>query len=256
MRLAARIDALKCIVYNQRMAHTKSDALARWLAAVPLFQHLSHTELVQLAQVGQRRAAARDEFFFQQGDSADFLFVLENGQVRMTQLTPDGEQVILRYIRPQAMFGGIAAFTFKIYPATAEALEDSRALLWNAAAVRELMRAVPQLALNAMDHAAETIIELQDRVRELQTERLEQRVARALLRLAHQAGKPLENGILIDLPLSRQDIAEMTGTNLYSVSRILSHWEKQGIIEGGRERIVLCDPHRVVIIAEDLPTAP
>ncbi|TAH48881.1 MAG: Crp/Fnr family transcriptional regulator [Chloroflexota bacterium] len=238
------------------MADSNSDALARWLTAVPLFQQLSHAELLQLAQMGKRRAAARDEFFFQQGDSAEFLYLLELGQVRMTQLTPDGEQVILRYIRPQDMFGGIAAFTFKSYPATAQALEDSRALLWDAVAVRELMRSVPQLALNVMDHAAETIIQLQDRVRELQTERLEQRVARALLRLAHQAGKPLENGILIDLPLSRQDIAEMTGTNLYSVSRILSNWEKQGIIEGGRERIVLSDPHRVVVIAEDLPSTP
>lgn len=238
------------------MADSNPDALARWLTAVPLFQHLSHAELLQLAQMGKRRAAARDEFFFQQGDSAEFLYLLELGQVRMTQLTPDGEQVILRYIRPQDMFGGIAAFTFKSYPATAQALEDSRALLWDAVAVRELMRSVPQLALNVMDHAAETIIQLQDRVRELQTERLEQRVARALLRLAHQAGKPLENGILIDLPLSRQDIAEMTGTNLYSVSRILSNWEKQGIIEGGRERIVLSDPHRVVVIAEDLPSTP
>lgn len=238
------------------MTDSRSDTLAQWLADVPLFRKLSHPELVQLAQMGQRRSVTRDEFFFQQGDPADFLYLLEVGQVRMTQLTPDGEQVILRFIRPQDMFGGIAAFTFKTYPATAHALEDSRALIWDAAAVRELMRSVPQLALNVMDHAAETIMQLQDRVRELQTERLERRVARVLLRLAHQAGKPLENGVLIDLPLSRQDIAEMTGTNLYSVSRILSAWEKQDIIESGRERIILRNPHQVVVIAEDLPPTP
>jgi CRP-like cAMP-binding protein len=238
------------------MADPNSDALAQWLTAVPLFQKLSHAEFVLLAQMGHRRSVARDEFFFQQGDSADFLYLLERGQVRMTQLTPDGEQVILRFIRPQDMFGGIAAFTFKTYPAAAHALEDSTALSWQAAALRELMLSVPQLALNVLDHAAGTIIQLQDRVRELQTERLERRVARALLRLAHQAGKPVENGVLIDLPLSRQDIAEMTGTNLYSISRILSGWEKQGIIESGRERIILREPHRVVVIAEDLPPTP
>jgi CRP-like cAMP-binding protein len=235
------------------MADPNPDALAQWLTAVPLFQQLAHAELVRLAQMGQRRSVTRNEFFFQQGDPADLLYVLERGQVRMTQLTPDGEQVILRYIRPQDMFGGIAAFTFKTYPATAHALDDSGALVWDAAQVRELMHSMPQLALNVMDHAASTILQLQDRVRELQTERLERRVAHLLLRLAHQAGKPAGTGVLIDLPLSRQDIAEMTGTNLYSVSRILSAWEKQGIIESGRERITLLDPHQVVVIAQDLP---
>jgi CRP-like cAMP-binding protein len=107
--------------------------------------------------------------------------------------------------------------------------------------------------LNALEHTADIIVQLQDRVRELQTERVERRVARALLRLANQSGKRIEAGILIDMPLSRQDLAEMTGTNLYSVSRILSGWEKQGLVETGRERVVLTMPHQLVMIAEDMP---
>ena len=238
------------------MSDMNPDPLAEWLTAVPLFHNLSRVELSEIAKTAQHRHAVRDGFFFHQGDAANSLYILERGQVRMTQLTPDGEQVILRYIRPQDMFGGIAAFTFKTYPATAQALEDSQALIWDAAAMRDLMLHVPRLALNVLDHAAETIVQLQDRVRELQTERLERRVARALLRLAHQAGKRVEAGVLIDLPLSRQDIAEMTGTNLYSVSRILSAWEKQEIVQTGRERITLRAPHQLVVIAEDLPSPP
>lgn len=231
-------------------------ALAKWLAAVPLFHNLSQPELAKIAGMAQRRHAAQEGYFFQQGDAADFIYILEEGQVRMTQLTPEGDQIILRFIGPRDMFGGIAALTIKAYPATAQALKESRALIWDAAAMRELMLLVPRLSLNVLDHSAETIVQLQDRVRELQTERLERRVARALLRLAHQAGKRVGTGVLIDLPLSRQDIAEMTGTNLYSVSRILSAWEKQEIVETGRERITLRVPHRLVIIAEDLPLSP
>jgi CRP-like cAMP-binding protein len=94
--------------------------------------------------------------------------------------------------------------------------------------------------------------ELQDRYRELATERVERRVARALLRLARQTGRKVENGVLIDFPLTREDLAEMTGTTLYTVSRILSGWEKEGLIETGRQRVLIRSPHGLVAIAEDL----
>ncbi|MGE5140292.1 MAG: Crp/Fnr family transcriptional regulator, partial [Rudaea sp.] len=92
--------------------------------------------------------------------------------------------------------------------------------------------------------------------RELSTERVERRVANALLRLAQQTGVKTPEGVLIDLALTRQDIADMTGTTLYTVSRILSHWEQRGLVETGRERIVIRSPHGLVAIAQDLPPPP
>jgi len=87
---------------------------------------------------------------------------------------------------------------------------------------------------------------------ELATERVERRVARGLLRLTRHVGRKVENGILIDMPLSHQDLADMTGTTIYTISRIFSHWEQRGLIEVGRERVVICRPHALVIIADDL----
>ena len=80
---------------------------------------------------------------------------------------------------------------------------------------------------------------------EMSNEQVEQRVAHALLRLAKQAGRKVDAGVEIDFPISRQDVAEMTGTTLHTVSRILSAWEQQGLVEGGRQRIVLRDAHRL-----------
>jgi CRP-like cAMP-binding protein len=88
------------------------------------------------------------------------------------------------------------------------------------------------------------------RVIEMSTQQVERRVAHALLRLARQAGRKVEQGVEIDFPISRQDIAEMTGTTLHTVSRTLSAWEQQGLVEGGRQRIVLRDPHRLFELAE------
>ncbi len=223
------------------------------LAQIHLFKGLEQSDLVKIAELCHERSISRDGFFFHQGEPATQIHVLHTGQVRVLQTTPDGNQVLLRFINPMDMFGGVAAFGQAEYPASAQAAQDSTAWVWDATRIRALMREIPQLALNALDHTAATIQQLQDRVRELQTERVGRRVARALLRLARQSGKRTEQGILIDHPLSRQDLAEMTGTNLYSVSRILSRWEKQGWVEAGRERVVLRIPHRLVILAEDLP---
>jgi cAMP-binding proteins - catabolite gene activator and regulatory subunit of cAMP-dependent protein kinases len=85
------------------------------------------------------------------------------------------------------------------------------------------------------------------------TERVERRVARALLRLVQEAGRRVDAGVEIDFPVSRQDIAEMTGTTLYTVSRLLSSWEERGIVRSGRQRIILTTPHALVALAEDLP---
>jgi CRP/FNR family transcriptional regulator, nitrogen oxide reductase regulator len=222
----------------------------------PLFHGVPPAHLEIVVDAAQRRHVAPDSFFFQQGDPATALHILDAGQVRMTQLTPDGNQVLLRFIRAGDMFGGVAAFGVKTYPASAQAVEESYALTWDTETMRALMLRFPQLALNALQHTAETIVQLQDRVRELQTERVAQRVARALLRLARQGGKRVEAGLLIDMPLSRQDLAEMTGTNLYSVSRILSAWEKQGLVQTRREHVIVTVPHKLVIIAEDLPSPP
>jgi CRP-like cAMP-binding protein len=93
--------------------------------------------------------------------------------------------------------------------------------------------------------------EIQDRYRELATERTEQRVARALLRLTAQLGRKVEEGVLVDMALSRQSLAEMTGTTLYTVSRLLSDWERRGLIQTGRERVVIIKPHDLVQIIEN-----
>ena len=93
-----------------------------------------------------------------------------------------------------------------------------------------------------------------NKIRELSTERVERRIARALSRLASQLGRQTEEGILLDFPLSRQDLAEMTGTTVFTVSRTLKAWERLEILQLGRERIVIAAPHELITIGEDLPS--
>jgi CRP-like cAMP-binding protein len=223
------------------------------LARAPIFQGLEPTALPPILKAGRYKQVAADTFFFHQGEPAAQFYVLLEGRARLTQVTAEGHQVIVHYVGPGDGVGIIVALSSIPYPVSAEAVEDCLALSWDAETILQLMLDCPRLALNGMKLIAQRFAELQDRYRELATERVERRVARALLRLVRQMGKRVEGGVLIDIPLSRQDLAEMTGTTLYTVSRILSRWEEQGLVDLGRERVILRKSHELVIIAEDLP---
>lgn len=228
-------------------------AFERFLSQSLLFHDLNPAELLSIIQAAHTRVVNQDEFFFHQGDAATMLYLLLAGETRLLQVTPEGNQVLLRFIAPGEIFGGVAFLGEATYPVSAQAVSDCTAASWNGETMAQLMKQFPTIAFNAMQHMADRIKELQDRVRELSTERVERRIANALLRLVQQTGQKTPEGVLINLPLSRQDLAEMTGTTLYTVSRTLRRWEQEGIVDSGRERVVIRIPHRLVIIAHDLP---
>jgi len=209
--------------------------------------------LVRIVGLAHAKPLETAELFFSEGDPADAFFVLMYGRVKLTQLTPEGHQIVLRLIGPGDAFGGVGAFGEPTYPVSAEAVEASIALAWTSATMRHLLETETTIALNALRFVSGRLHDLQRRYRQLMTERVERRVARVLLRLVHDAGRRVDAGIEITFPVSRQDIAEMTGTTLYTVSRLLSAWEERGIVQSGRQHIVLVKPHALVAIAEDLP---
>ncbi len=222
------------------------------LASLPLFRGLDQPALEVISQAASPRTVETGGFFFFQGDPAEWIFALTAGLVRLTQSNPDGQQMLMRMIKPYTLFGGVALSQGEVYPVAAQADEPSTALSWRKLDLMAFLTRYPQMALNAIQMMAGHVQEFQDRYRQLATERVERRLARALLRLASQTGRKVEEGVLIDLPLSRQDLAEMIGTTLYTVSRTLSQWEAQGLVITGRERVVIRYPHGLVSIAEDL----
>ena len=223
-----------------------------FLQTISLFDNLPETALQELAALSQPRALESGGFFFMQGEPARHMYVLTQGRVKLTQVSVDGQQVGMRMVIPPQMFAGITILNPKKgYPVSAEVMEDAVALFWTGDDLRMLADRYPALSFAVMDVMRGYIEEMQSRFRELATERVERRVARALLRLTTQTGSKLDTGG-IEILLSRQDLAEMSGTTLFSASRILSAWERLGLIETGRGRVVILRPHGIVQIAEDL----
>ncbi|MCQ3935619.1 MAG: Crp/Fnr family transcriptional regulator [Chloroflexi bacterium] len=238
------------------------DISSKDLKQVEVFQHAPEDDLDLILKNSILRSIEEGGFLFLQGDEAVYLYVLTSGQVKLTQSNPSGQQVNLRTIYPWQMFGALGAVRSNgaAYPATAQALEDSTALAIQSAFLRSMMQTRPYLSFGLMNLMTSYIQEMQARYRELATEKVEQRVANALIRLAGQTGirrrpEPGEGPRKeagSELTFSRQEVAEMTGTTLYTVSRLFSDWERKGILETGREKITVLKPHDLVRIAEGL----
>lgn len=223
------------------------------LRQVLVFQNATDEDLNLIFKNGITRSIEDKNFFFFQGDHAEYLYILTNGQVKLIQANPSGQQVNLRTIYPWQMFGALGAVRKgATYPVTAQALEDSAALAIESGFLHKMLETRPQIAFDLMNLMTSYIQEIQTRYRELATERVEQRVANALIRLAGQTGTKSNKEAGVELFFSRQDVAEMTGTTLYTISRLLSEWGRKGIIETGRERIRILKPHELVLIADGL----
>ena len=221
------------------------------IARLPAFAGLEGGELdIVLARARSSRFPKDSEIFSQGEDAASF-FLLLAGHIRVVRTSPAGHQVIARYINEGELFGIAVAIGRTSYPASAVAAVDCVVLTWPNAAWSDFQARMPSVAASAYQTIGTRLQETQAQVMEMSTQQVEQRIAHALLRIVSQSGKKTDDGIEIDFPITRQDIAEMTGTTLHTVSRLLSAWEDQGLVKGGRQQVVVTNPHGLMVVAEN-----
>ena len=220
------------------------------IAGLPTFAGLRTAELDEILKPARSVRFPKDATVFEQDEDAHSFYLLLDGHVRVVRTTQEGAQVIVRYISEGELFGIAAAIGRNTYPAHAVAAVDCVALVWPNDLWLQLAERFPAFGAAAYRTVGSRLQETQTRFVELSTERVEQRIAHALLRLINQSGRRTEAGIEIDFPITREDIAEMTGTTLHTVSRLLSAWESDGVVESGRQRVTVTDAHGLQLIAE------
>jgi CRP-like cAMP-binding protein len=222
------------------------------LKGMDLFQGLDSAALDAVLKSAQFRRTPKQTLIFSQGTPATTCHALIEGRIKIVQTGPDGEQVLIHFVGPGEMFGTPAVFLRTGYPADAVAITDCVNLQWSAKVMTDSMMKYPRIALNALGIVAARYQEAQHRLCEMAHQTVERRIAHAVLRLVRDAGRPVDHHVEIDIPLLRQDVAELTGTTMYTVSRILNDWKAKGIIKFGRRRIVVRQLHAITAIAEDL----
>ncbi len=220
------------------------------LANLDLFRGLAPDALEAARAEARFRRIPRNTRVFNQGDADVRAHALLDGSVRISQSGSDGAQVVVRFITRGEMFGAVALFTNHKYPADAETLVDSVEVSWSESALAALMERHPQIAINMIRVVGKRLQEAQERIRELATQRVEQRIAHALLRLSRRAGRSTADGTEIDLPLRRKDIADICGTTLHSASRILTPWEKAGWLSTRDQHLTIREIVKIRRVAE------
>ena len=223
------------------------------LAQSTLFAPLSEEEQSEVARRFSPHRYEKDDYLFWEGEPAEWLVLVTEGQVKMIKHSESGRETILATFGPGQIVGEVGVLVGETYPATAQALEPASTLNLRRDDYTELVRQYPDLAWALIQELGRRLQRAHETIRSLAVEKVERRVARVVLRMANTAGERLDDGtVRISVPLSRQDVADMAGTVIETAIRALSKFQKQGLIETREGHIVLLEAHRLVAIAEEL----
>jgi CRP-like cAMP-binding protein len=213
-----------------------------------LFSNISSADRTEIVSAAHEKAFLRRQTIFLQGDPMEQIILLTSGSVKITQVGQNGTEVILRLSGPGDLVGATGLWTRCNHCSMALALRSSTALVWGAAVFEALSERFPILRHNAARILGEHLRELEERFREISTENVAPRLGHAIARLLDRIGER-ENGA-VKLRLSHEELAQMTGTTLFTVCRLLSQWEQQGIVSTGREAVMVHNPHALAELSE------
>lgn len=220
-----------------------------------LFADMSASDCVTVLGGSREKTFQRRDTLFLEDDSVRQIILLVAGSVKITQLGMNGSEVILRVTCAGELVDAFGSFPAGNHYATGHALQHCRALVWDPHVFQVLLQRFPAMQTNLLRIMADRLRELEQRFRELATEKVAARVANQLLRLLPQMGRQVQGTVKISL--SREELAQMTGTTLFTISRLLCLWEGQGIVEPRREAVLICDTERLAALAEaDMDTLP
>lgn len=221
------------------------------LRRLPIFAALSDAERRAIASAASLQHLARGERAFFEGAPVGEFFLILSGHVKLSRACRHRDAVILRIAHPGEPFGLAGGTQGSRQTTTAIALRDCTLAAWPIETWNRLLHDMPDLAIGLVGVLERRLAVTQDRLIEMASLDVPRRIAHLVLRLIDQAGRQDGDGVLIDFPITRQDIAALTGTTLHSASRILTRWERQRIIGGGRRELLV----RNVPALVDLATA-
>ncbi len=228
-----------------------TDLRARILSNAPYFRGLPAPAIEAVNNLFRSVDYPVGALLYHEGDPAEALFLVAHGRVKLLQHSVSGDEVMLDLLSQGDPFGGLAALGQRRYPQSAVAQTACCVLTISTADFRHLLITYPEVALSALDGVASDLEAAHDVIRSLSTLPVEARIAQVLIDLADRLGEADETGILIQSPLSQQDLAAMVATTPATVSRVISSLRRRGYIETGRQWIRMCNRAGLAQLAED-----
>lgn len=220
------------------------------LATLPVFRGLSDEDRSRIAAVGRLRRYAKGAQVFLEGEPSDVYHTVVRGRVKIFKRTAAGKDVILTIVDGGNPLGAVAVYREIPYPATAEALEESLCLSIPRADFFRLLEEHPSLARGLLASLSLRLTELTSRIASLTGSRVESRFARLFSKLAADTGREHARGTFVPLKLSRQELADLTGTTIETCIRIMSRWNRDGVVLTEDEGFLVVDPDALRQLSE------
>jgi CRP-like cAMP-binding protein len=211
------------------------------LRVTPVFQRLAPADRRKVAEVATVRRYEKGQMIFEQGSPSDAFYTISSGRVKIFRMLPTGKDLILEVFSTGDPIGALAVYDGRPFPASAAALEETTCVVIPRPVFFRLLEEHPSLVRGLMFGLTQRLVELTNRLTELSGTRIEPRFARLFLKLAGEMGRRERGGTFVPLALSRQELADMTGTTIETAIRIMSRWGKQEIVRTERDGFVILD---------------
>ncbi len=218
---------------------------AQVLKASFIFSSLNSDEMAELVNLAVERSFRPEEFIFWEGDAPEWFYIVAEGKVKVLKHSSAGKDFIIAFFSPGEMFGEVAVFGDRPYPASAQAVMETRVVGLKREDFLSFLAHQPQVALRIINVLGERLRDAQGRLRDLAGEKVEQRLAGILLMLSARIG--------LTLPFTRQNIADMAGTTIETAIRVMSHLRERGIIRSVRGKVVIIDEEKLRLLSEGPP---
>ncbi|MFN8482935.1 MAG: Crp/Fnr family transcriptional regulator [Anaerolineae bacterium] len=218
------------------------------LRAIPLLASLSDEEMAAERHLFRKRAVAKGAFIFLEGDPPERFYILLKGQVKLIRST-EGKDLILRIVTPGEWFGGVAAFGRRAHPYTAQAMEPSVVMTISGYDFAGLLARYPDVSHRIIEGLVTQLTDAHEMMRRLALEPVEPRLAHTLLDLAQRRGARHEQRLTLTLNLTRQTLADMSGTTVETAIRVLSKWRRAGLVREENGALVIADAAALEAIA-------
>ena len=220
------------------------------LRVTPVFNRLSPEDLRRVAEAATVRHYRKGELIFEQESPSDAFYMIASGRVKIFKMLPNGKDLILEVFGRGDPLGAVATYDGRPFPASAAALEETVCVLIPRPAFFRLLETYPSLVRGLLLGMTIRMVELTNRLAELSAGRIEPRFARLFLKFARDLGTEARDGTFIPLALSRQELADMTGTTIETCIRIMSRWGKQHIVHTEKDGFVILDRAALDELAE------
>lgn len=211
------------------------------LKKIDLFKNLSDEELKELQSYVVTTAYKKKEYIFSEGDSPEWFYIASEGKVKVTKLSHEGKEIILEVISPHDIFGGVAVLRNFPYPANAVAMEDAEVIKISRKNLMRLVDRFPNLMYFIALQLGDRMKSSYDSLKNIALERVEARIAALLLKLSNKVGVDTKDGLLIDMRLTKQDVADMVGTTVETSIRTFSKFKKEGLVTDTDGKFIIKD---------------